>query len=252
MESFQTIETVLVFIIIYIIPLMIFIKLSRTKNINGLVLIIISILYISLSVFTENLFPFIITIINIMLIKNYKTMERNIGIHSQIDGDVVNDYEKYKFSLKEFNFYKAIKYFLISYFVFIIVMVLFQNIFSKLNIDLQQQEVVEETMKGTWPIFLMQIPTIVIFAPVVEEFIFRWYLFEKIFKKRIGIISSAIVTSIIFSLVHFNIRAFPVLLTLALINCYFIHKKGYWYAVFNHLGFNAVTIIVMIVQRLVS
>jgi membrane protease YdiL (CAAX protease family) len=258
MGNYQIIETTLVFIIVYMIPLMIFIKLSRRKNISILVLVIISILYIVLSILTENLFPFIFTVLNILLIKNYKIKEEDTVTYSRVDDNDVNshdyhkDYEKYKFSIKTFNFYDGLKYSLLSYFLFIIIIVLFQYIFSKLNIDLKQQEIVEETMSGTWTTFLIAIPTIVIFAPVVEEFIFRWFLFEKIFKARIGTFSSAIITSIMFSFVHFNTKAFPVLLALSLVNCYLIHKKGYWYAVFNHSVFNSVTIISMIIQRLSS
>lgn len=253
MEIYEIIETVLVFIIVYILPLMIFIKFSMRKNISNLVLAIICIIYISFSIFTENLFPFIFTILNILFIKNNKIEDENIYISLKVQDDVViSDYEKYKFSIKTFNFYNGLKYSLLSYFLFIIIMVLFQYIFVKYNINIKQQEIVEDTMKGTWFKFLITMPTIVIFAPIVEEFVFRWYLFEKIFKGRIGVISSAIITSIMFSLVHFNINAFPVLLALSLINCYLIHKKGYWYAVFNHLVFNSVTIITMIVQRLGS
>ena len=257
MEIYQIIETVLVFVIVYMIPLMIFIKLSRRKKISIIVIVIISIMYIVLSIFTENLFPFIFTIFNIALIKNYK-IEEDIVTNSHINDNNGNshefdeDYEKYKFSIKTFNLYDGLKYSLLSYFLFILVIVLFQYIFSKLNIDLKQQEIVEETMSSTWSTFLIAIPTIIIFAPVVEEFIFRWFLFEKIFKGRIGVVSSAIITSIMFSFVHFNIKAFPVLLALSLINCYLIHKKGYWYAVFNHSVFNSVTIITMIIQRLAS
>jgi len=207
-------------------------------------------MYTVLSIFTENLFPFIFTILNFFLIKNHKTKEKDISTVNSYD--LNKDYEKYKFSIKTFNLYKGLKYSFISYLIFAIIIILFQYIFSKLNIDLKQQEIVEETMNGTWPTFLMAIPTIVIFAPVVEEFIFRWFLFEKIFKGRIGVVSSALITSIMFSFVHFNTKAFPVLLALSLINCYLIHKKGYWYAVFNHSVFNSVTIITMIIQRLAS
>lgn len=252
MENYQIIETVLVLLIVYILPLAIFIKLSRTKNISRLMCIAISILYIVLSIFTDNLLPFIFTIFNIMLIKYGEIKDEDMGSNSQNRENIFKgDYNKYKFSIKTFSFYKGIKYSLFSYIIFIIVMSLFQYIFYKLHIETKQQEVVEETMKGTWNMFLIAVPTIAIFAPVVEEFIFRWYLFEVIFKKRIGVLTSAIITSIIFSLVHFNINAFPVLLTLSLINCYLIHKKGYWYAVFNHSVFNSVTIIAMIFQRLI-
>lgn len=253
MEIYEIIETVLVFIIVYILPLIIFIKLSRRKYISVIILFIISIMYISLSILTENLFPFIFTILNIILIKNNNIDDEKIQIYLKDSDNVVSsDYEKYKFSIKTFNFYKGLKYSLLSYFLFIIIMVLFQYIFLKFNIDLKQQEIIEDTMKGTWAKFFITMPTIVIFAPIVEEFVFRWYLFEKIFKGRIGVISSAIITSIMFSFIHFNINAFPVLLALSLINCYLINKKGYWYAVFNHLVFNSVTIITMIFQRIGS
>jgi membrane protease YdiL (CAAX protease family) len=123
-------------------------------------------------------------------------------------------------------------------------------ILSASNINLKEQEIVLELMNVPLRKFVYMIPILVVFAPIVEEFTFRWLLFEKIFRPRIGFYAAAILSSVMFALIHFNLRALPVLISIGLINCYLIDKKGYWYAVFNHFVFNMVSTLYMLIQKI--
>ncbi len=97
---------------------------------------------------------------------------------------------------------------------------------------------------------VFMVPVVVIFAPVLEEFVFRWIFLEKIFKSRLGVLGAALLSSLMFSLVHFNINVFFIILWIGIYNCYLIHKKGYWYAVINHAVFNSVTMISLIYSKI--
>ncbi|MBL4935735.1 CPBP family intramembrane metalloprotease [Clostridium sp. YIM B02515] len=245
----KSLQNILVFIFLYIPPLLFFLKYSLRRNINKILLFIISVLYIILAVYTQNILPFILVLINIRYIRVNDTY----GIYNSNDSyytDLSKDYYRYNFSLKSFNIFKGLKYAAESYGLTIAVNIIVALIISLSKSNLKEQEIVRQLMDTSINKFVYMIPVMVIFAPIVEEFTFRWLLFEKIFKPRIGICFSAILSSILFSMVHFNIRVFPVLITIGLINCYLIEKKGYWYAVFNHLIFNTVSTVAMLMQKI--
>jgi len=57
--------------------------------------------------------------------------------------------------------------------------------------------------------------SVLVFSPIVEEFYFRKLLFNEIYL-HYGAFFSVLVTAMLFSAVHFNIYAFPVLFVLGL------------------------------------
>lgn len=166
------------------------------------------------------------------------------------DTKLYKDYNMYNFSMRNFSLIKALKYSAISYGITVIVAAIVLNVFVKYQVPIKDQEIVSYMAKLPLKKFIYMIPVTVIFAPVVEEFIFRWVLFEKVFKDRVGIYLAAIISSVIFSMVHFNIKSFPAILWIGLFNCFLIHKKGYWYAVTNHAVFNSVSTFVLLFKKL--
>lgn len=243
----QGFQNVLIFIFLYIPPLVFFINLLLKKKVNKLLVTLIAIGYFYFSVSTQNLLPFIMVIISIRFLRtgnvnSFENMHRGELIES--------DYYRYKFDIKTFSFIRGLKYSAGSYGITISINIVMTLILSLYKVHLQEQEIVKELMKVSINKFIYMVPVMVIFAPIVEEFTFRWLLFEKVFRPRIGIYAAALLSSIMFSLVHFNLRAFPVLITIGIINCFLIHKKGYWYAVFNHLVFNSVSAIAMLIQKI--
>jgi uncharacterized protein len=240
-------QNILVFIFLYIPPLIFFFNSSLKRGINKFLLIIISIVYLFLSISTQNLLPFIIVIINIKYLKKSSV---SITEDYEYRADEENDYNKYNFNIKKFRIIKGLKYAIETYGITIIMGIIITVILTTYKINLNEQEIVKDLMKVSIDKFLYMIPIMIIFAPVVEEFTFRWLLFEKLFKPKLGIFFSAILSSLIFAMVHFNLRSIPILISIGLINCYLIERKGYWYAVFNHLFFNSINTFMMLFQKI--
>lgn len=236
MIKINLIKNIIIFSLIYLPPLLVFWKLWINKDKNKILLLIISILYLILSLFTQNLLPFILVLICIKYIR--------------YDVQLYRDYDIYNFNIRNFKFMKALNYSIFSYIMTIIIATIALNFFVKHKITLKDQEIVYFMNKMPLNRFIYMVPVTVIFAPVVEEFIFRWLLFEKLFKNRIGIYFSAIISSFIFGVIHFNIKSFPAIMWVGLFNCFLIHKKGYWYAVFNHGLFNSISTFVLLFEKL--
>lgn len=211
-------------------------KLWKNKGMNKIVLMIISILYVFLSMFTQNLLPFILVLICIS--------------YMRYDIELYEDYNIYKFSIRNLNFMKALSYSILSYIFTVIVATIAISLFFTYKVPLKEQEIVSYMSNLPLKKFIYMIPVTVVFAPVVEEFIFRWIIFEKVFKDRIGIYLAAIISSLTFSMVHFNIKSFPAILWIGIFNCFLIHKKGYWYAVINHSFFNSISTFVILFEKL--
>ena len=133
------------------------------KEKNKFILLLISIIYVVGSLFTQNLLPFIFIIINIIYMKR----EDNFS------------YIEYKFNFRDFNFFKALIISLFSYAVTIIVAIIALNLFSSYEVPIKDQEIVEIMSKLSLKKFIFMMPITMIFAPIIEEYIFRWLIFEK-------------------------------------------------------------------------
>lgn len=230
------IKHAIIMILIYILPMMVLFKMEYSKVRRKTFLILFSVVYLIIGNFTQNLLPFLIVI---FCIKNMKFNE-----------EFYYDYYQYKFNFSNFKITKALKYAFISYVISILVTGITYMIFNKYNISIKQQEIVSYMDSMPIGMFIIVIPVTMIFAPIVEEYIFRWLLCEKLIKNYLGIIMASIVTSLIFGVVHFNLKAFTAIFFMGIFNCFLIHKKGYWYAVFNHCIFNSVSIIILLLQKL--
>ncbi|MEY8001472.1 lysostaphin resistance A-like protein [Clostridium sp. Mt-5] len=230
MFGLNIIKNILVFMIVYIPPFLVFAKFWREGKRNNVVLILIGISYMALSLFTENLIPFIFVIINLWYIRRTD--------------------EFYEFDLKNFKFFKALKMVFIFYLATIFISAIETIVLSNFKVELKQQDIVTNMASMPLGKFLIMIPIVIIFAPILEEFVFRWLIFEKIFKKRMGIYLGAFLSSFLFAIIHFSLNAFPIILWIGLYNCYLINKKGYWYAVFNHFTFNSITVVALLLQKL--
>ncbi|MBC2579816.1 CPBP family intramembrane glutamic endopeptidase [Clostridium sp. DJ247] len=261
MTGIDILKDALVFLFVYMPPLLLFWRFWKERDRSYILLILISIIYIILSLITQNLIPFIFVLLNIRYIRlsgcisNFSRNNQALQYGISYSGDsisnrIAGDYDRYNFSLKKFNIIYAIIFVFISYIIIILMSIVETSVITKFNIQVQQQEIVTIMTDMPLKAFLLVIPVVTIFAPVLEEFVFRWLLFERIFKPRIGVYLSAILSSITFAFVHFNLRAFPVLLFIGLYNCYLIHKKGYWYSVFNHFTFNSITTLALLLEKL--
>ncbi|MCT8978191.1 CPBP family intramembrane metalloprotease [Clostridium sp. CX1] len=261
MNGISLVKDALVFLFVYIPPLILFIRFWRERHRSKVLAVLLSLLYIIFSFFTQNLLPFILVIFNIMYLKSsnrewdvfrndYMSINNIQYSRRSISSRVREDYERFKFSLKEFRLFSAIRLTAISYLITIFISIFESIMLSNYKVEAEQQEIV--TWMANMPLgkFLIIVPIVIIFAPVLEEFVFRWLFFEKIFRPRIGVYFAAILSSLIFGFIHFNLKAFPLLIWIGVYNCYLIHKKGYWYSVFNHFVFNAITTTMLLLEKL--
>jgi len=164
------------------------------------------------------------------------------------------DYEIYRFSLKEFNLIKGIKYVLVLYTIIIIVSNISTIVLTGVGVKLETQEVVNILSEYNLVEYVITIPFTVLFAPIAEEFTFRFLAFNKLFgkalKSKVVFFFGAVFVSIIFAAVHFSITAFAMLFIISFYNCYIIEKKGFWYAVFNHMVVNGITMTFLLIDKL--
>lgn len=232
MPVYELAKEILVFLLLVIPPLLVYIRFWRERDKSVVLISAISTAYILAAIFTQNLMPFILVLFNIALMKGKE------------------EFEKYGFSLKGFDFLEGIGCSLFSYLVTILVAIASVSVMTYFGIQQQEQEVVKWMTDLPLEKFWIAVPIAVIFAPVVEEFVFRWFFFEKLFRKRLGFASGALLSSLIFAFIHFNIQAFPMILWIGLFNCYLIDKKGYWYAVLNHLFFNSITVFALLMSKI--
>ncbi len=232
MINSELIQNIIVYAITYIPPLIVFIIFWERMKRNRLLLFIISIAYLVISVFTQNILPFILVIFDIIYLKREK-----------------RDYERYNFNIKRFNLFKGFRYAIFSYVITLTISIITIGILTKYSVPVKQQDVVSWMADMPLYRFLLTVPVAVIFAPVLEEFVFRWILFKNVFG-RMGIKTGAVLSSLIFAAVHYNLSAFPMILWIGLYNCYLFEKKGYWYSVFNHMLFNSVTVGVLLMQKI--
>ncbi|MDV3427779.1 MAG: CPBP family intramembrane metalloprotease, partial [Bacillota bacterium] len=161
----------------------------------------------------------------------------------------IDDYSRYNFSLRGFDSLEGIKFAGITLLVTIGISYLVQIVFKHFNIPIEEQEIVKLLKQLSLVNFIMLAVSGLLVAPIVEELVFRWFLFSKLLKHRLNVILAAVISSIIFSAGHLTLAGFLPIFALAMINCYIIEKKGYWYAVFNHFFFNFLSFFSLFIQR---
>lgn len=86
----------------------------------------------------------------------------------------------------------------------------------------------------------------VIMAPMLEELIFRGYLYGVI-RKYGGRVSAILVTSLIFAAIHVHLPAMLALFVLAVVLCLAYERTGsLWVPIFMHASFNSVSVYVAV------
>lgn len=123
-------------------------------------------------------------------------------------------------------------------------------ILTLLKVELVNQEIVNIFLESNIYQSVYYFILTVIGAPVVEEFVFRYWFFDRIFKRKVGIRLAAVLSSILFMGAHFNIQGAAAFFLVGIINCYLFEKFGYWSAVANHFIFNFTSILMLVALRL--
>ncbi|OGO77610.1 MAG: hypothetical protein A2Y23_11665 [Clostridiales bacterium GWB2_37_7] len=122
-------------------------------------------------------------------------------------------------------------------FVYIIILVKF----VKYNIQLQ--DIIVTYSEAQFAAKLILALEIVLVAPIVEEYVFRYFLYDKIFSSRMPLLIAALFSAALFTIVHFNISGIPTFFGLGLLGAYLYQKKGYWAAVIAHAASNLISLL---------
>lgn len=109
------------------------------------------------------------------------------------------------------------------------------------QLDIEPQEIVKEFASEELLYKLMLFLMVVIFAPFVEEYIFRYFIYDKLLIPRMPVLAAAVISSALFTLLHLNISGIPTFFGLGLYCCYVYERKGYYGAVTAHVVSNLVT-----------
>lgn len=118
-----------------------------------------------------------------------------------------------------------------------------QLIFSEFPV----QEIVNRLKNEDLENKVLIIISVLFIAPLTEEIVFRKFLYRSI-KTSLGAGMSALVTSLLFSLVHFSISSFTVLFLLGLFFCYYYEKhQTIWAPVWIHFNFNLFSTILILI-----
>lgn len=103
------------------------------------------------------------------------------------------------------------------------------------------KNLVEIYNTSTWPVLLWI--AVVVFAPIIEELIFRGFLFEGFRNSRIGLIGAILLTSIVFTILHigYSVSSLGAVFVFGLILGTVRHKTGsLWSTILMHALYNAV------------
>lgn len=233
MNITRTIVFVFVFLIINV---SVFMQLYRIllNEMKSWQILIISAIYWVGAIFTENLFPFIAVII-LIIRYHLKSKEESCLRNTNI---------------WDFNWNTILKVCIITM-AFKTVLTIINSIYILIlnyftEFDVKPQDVVTDFYQSNFSIRLILFLLIVIFAPFVEEYVFRYYLYDKFFLSYMPPTYAAILSAIIFTIAHYNAGGIPSFFGLALFCNYIYEKQGYFAAVAAHLTFNLSTLILLL------
>lgn len=107
------------------------------------------------------------------------------------------------------------------------------------------QEIVEEFATGESFYKILLFALVVIMAPLVEEYVFRYFLYDRLLLPRMPAIIAAIISSALFTLLHLNVSGIPTFFGLGLYCTFMYEKKGFYGAVITHIVSNLITMVLL-------
>lgn len=230
----EILKSISIILLLALPPWMIFRGYVRDK-IRRVLLILIFILYMAATVFFQNLAPFIVVMIILYFNRKY-------GYDSE-ESYYLRPMGKTRFEI----FLYSIVFSVIIRLVNVIYVLAVQELFK---FQPKPQEVLDLFMKGSWLYVIILVFMTVIFAPILEEFIFR-HIIYRMLSKKIGLIWAGILSSLLFTLLHYNIAGAVSFFAVGAYNCYLYEKHGYRAAVLNHFVFNfSSTFLIVLVKAL--
>uniref|UniRef100_UPI00403F27A7 lysostaphin resistance A-like protein n=1 Tax=Paenibacillus sp. FSL K6-1122 TaxID=2954512 RepID=UPI00403F27A7 len=85
----------------------------------------------------------------------------------------------------------------------------------------------------------------VTFSPIIEEYICRGFIFKKL-NVKLGFVLSALISSVVFAIPHFNLNVFAGYVFLGFVWCWYYKKSDSLIVpIVSHSLFNFITILIM-------
>ena len=163
----EIIKMLSVLILLALPPYLALIRYSNLFRRKKYMWFLIFIPYVVATLFTQNLLPFIAVLVTLYFIKKQKN-EELLYHFRPLNGwraDIIGIAVLFKFAIT-------------------ILSVIYVFLLTKLGFKVESQEVIEMFMKAGWLQVIFLSITTVIFAPIVEEFIFRHMLYRGLKKKN--------------------------------------------------------------------
>jgi membrane protease YdiL (CAAX protease family) len=114
------------------------------------------------------------------------------------------------------------------------------------GMEAQMQEIAEEFAAGDTYYKVMLFILVVVLAPFLEEYIFRYYIYDKLLLPRMPFVAAAIISAALFTLLHLNVSGIPTFFGLGLYCTFIYEKKGFYGAVITHLVSNLATVVFLL------
>lgn len=115
-----------------------------------------------------------------------------------------------------------------------------------LNMETKPQEIVGEFAEGGAYYKAALFILVVVLAPFVEEYIFRYYIYDRLLLPRMPAFAAALISAALFTVLHYNISGIPTFFCLGIFCAFMYEKKGYYGAVTAHMVSNLMTALFLI------
>lgn len=169
----------------------------------------------------------------------YFTYYKNIK--EDENGDTINVWR-----IKPFDVTIVISMTLIIRIVILLIQFIYAIILIKMvKYNIKPQDIVTYYSESKLIYKILLAMDIVVIAPVVEEYAFRYFLYSKVFAPRMPLFIAGIFSAVLFTVSHFNVSGVPTFFILGLLCTYLLQKKGYWAAVLAHAVSNLITLLLI-------
>lgn len=228
MQFFETFILLFTFLLLNI-PIFISLYKYVMKDLNPFAKVTVCVFYWVFAFLTQELIPFIGVLILLF------------GVHRKAENEMqMRDINIWSIGYVDMAFVAGAA--LVFKVVISLLNSLYLNIIDRyLGINAKPQEIVGEFAGGELYYKVMLFVLVVVLAPFVEEYIFRYYIYDKLLLPRMPAVVAAIISSALFTLLHFNVSGIPTFLGLGLYCTFMYEKKGYYGAVITHVVSNLVT-----------
>ncbi len=251
----QLLEAIIILLVLSIPPWVALIskmKKRKTKK-QQQILIIIFLIYILISIFTNNIMPTIVACIYMIYIYSSRKKSDEAYYLRPLDKKIYKFKRKKREYLITFSADRlkiTIQAIIFRIIIFVITFWYIIFLTSK-GITIKDQDIISDFLNASFLKSIYLGIVIVITGPILEEFIFR-HLFYRKLKFKTNKVISAFISTVIFTLFHYNIGGIIAFFSLGIYNCYLYEKYGYRAAVLNHGIFNLISLLCMLFMNSVT